>query len=295
MTGFSRTSDNITFENKKYSWVWEIKSVNAKGLDVKVRLPNWLEEISEDVKKICSKVFVRGTFNVCLEMESENLESDIKINEDLLNLLIQKTKQIYENNQELFNKPTPAELLKLNGILSLVDNAVNEDEFENLKKALLESMEDVALMLKQDRLKEGGKIAKVLLEILEKIKDTVAKVEKIALNTPDKLKEKIAQQVNELMPDINVSSERLEQEIVLLIMRADVREEIDRLYAHIKTAYELLNESVPVGRRLDFLCQELNREANTLCSKSSDIEQTKYGMELKALIEQFREQVQNME
>lgn len=295
MTGFARTSDNITFENKKYSWVWEIKSVNAKGLDIKVRLPNWLEEISEDVKKICSKVFARGTFSVCLEMESENLESDIKINEDLLNLLIQKTKQIYENNQELFNKPTPAELLKLNGILSLVDNAVNEDEFENLKNALLESMEDVALILKQDRLKEGEKIAKVLFEILEKIKDTVTKVEKIALNTPEKLKEKIAQQVNELMPDINVSSERLEQEIVLLIMRADVREEIDRLYAHIKTAYELLNESVPVGRRLDFLCQELNREANTLCSKSSDIEQTKYGMELKALIEQFREQVQNME
>ncbi len=295
MTGFARSNNEFVYENKKYSWVWEIKSVNAKGLDIKIRLPNWLEEISEDIKKICSKVFARGTFSVCLEIESENATTDIKINEDLLNSLIQTTRQIYEKNQDLFNKPTPAEFLKINGILSLAENTVNEEELKIIKNTLLESMEDVALILKQDRLKEGEKIAKVLLEILEKIKDTVAKVEKITLNTPEKLKEKIFNQVKELMPDVSVSSERLEQEIVLLVMRADVKEEIDRLYAHIKTAFELLNDDAPVGRRLDFLCQELNREANTLCSKSSDIEQTKYGMELKALIEQFREQVQNME
>ena len=150
-------------------------------------------------------------------------------------------------------------------------------------------------MLKQDRIKEGEKIAHALFEILNKITDIVTKVEQITQSTPEKLKEKILNQVNELLPDMSVSSERLEQEVVLLVMRADVKEEIDRLYAHIKTATELLNENVPVGRRLDFLCQEFNREANTLCSKSSDIEQTKYGMQLKALIEQFREQVQNME
>lgn len=295
MTGFARTSADINFETKKYSWVWEIKSVNAKGLDVKVRLPMWLEEISEDVKKICSKVFARGTFSVCLEIESENATTDIKMNDELLNSLTQTIRQIYEQNTDLFNKPTPAELLKINGVLSVSENVLNEDDFEVLKTALLKSMEEVALKLKQDRIKEGEKIANALLDILNKIKDTVVKVEKITQSTPEKLKEKIFNQVKELMPDVAVSSERLEQEIVLLVMRADVREEIDRLYAHIKTASELLNEDAPVGRRLDFLCQELNREANTLCSKSSDIEQTKYGMELKALIEQFREQVQNME
>ena len=295
MTGFARTSADMTFENKKYSWVWEIKSVNAKGLDVKVRVPSWLEEISEEVKKVCSKVFSRGTFSVCLEIESENATTDVKINEDLLNALTQKIRQIYEGNKEFFEKPNPAELLKINGVLTLAENKANEEELEALKTELCRSMDETALLLKQDRIKEGEKIAHALFEILNKITDIVTKIEQITQSTPEKLKEKILNQVNELLPDMSVSSERLEQEVVLLVMRADVKEEIDRLYAHIKTATELLNENVPVGRRLDFLCQEFNREANTLCSKSSDIEQTKYGMQLKALIEQFREQVQNME
>ncbi|MBQ2811220.1 MAG: YicC family protein [Alphaproteobacteria bacterium] len=295
MTGFARTNGEFIFENKKYSWVWEIKSVNAKGIDIKLRIPFWLENISEEIKSVCSKSFARGTFNVCLDINSQNLCPDVQINSELLDVLTAKIKQIYLAEPELFTKPSPADLLKINGVLKISENVPSEEEFEALKNRLLKSLSEATAGLKQDRIKEGEKIAEVLNNILINIKHTVETVDKIVAQNPQKLKEKFLSQVTTLLEDNSVSPERIEQEIVLLVMKADVQEEIDRLYAHIKTAHELLKSAEPVGRRLDFLCQELNREANTLCSKSCDIEQTKYGMELKALIEQFREQVQNME
>ena len=147
----------------------------------------------------------------------------------------------------------------------------------------------------QDRRNEGVKIYDALQNILVQIKQTTDKAAAVYAGVNDKIKAKVISQINELATDVSVSEDRLGQEALLLIMKADVKEELDRLYVHIKTAGELLAESNPVGRRLDFLCQELNREANTLCSKSMDTMQTQYGMELKALIEQFREQIQNVE
>ena len=130
---------------------------------------------------------------------------------------------------------------------------------------------------------------------MEKISAIVQRLEDIANSQPEKIKKKLDEQIKQWLGDANINEDRLAQEVVLYVTRADVREEIDRLKAHIQTAAELLNSSEAVGRRLDFLCQELNREANTTCSKSSDVEQTALGMELKALIEQFREQIQNIE
>lgn len=295
MTGFARSSSEFVYENKKYTWAWEIKSVNAKGLDIKTRIPFWLENINEQIKSICAKTFTRGTLNICLDINVENSNPDIEINSDLLNMLTVKMKQIYFSEPDLFSKPSPAELLKINGVVKINENTPDKEEFEAVTTNLLLSLDEAVAKLKQDRINEGNKIATVLNTILENIKTTVAKVENIVAENPLKLKEKFLTQVANLLNDNTISPERIEQEVVLLVMKADVQEEIDRLHAHIKTACELLQESAPIGRRLDFLCQELNREANTLCSKSCDIEQTKYGMELKALIEQFREQVQNME
>ena len=295
MTGFARTNDELTYENKKYAWAWEIKSVNAKGLDVKLRIPLWLEDISENIKTIFSKNFSRGTFNVCLDIETQNCTPDVQINTDLLEVLTANIKQIYLSDPELFSKPSPADLLKINGVVKISDNKPSEEELESLKEKLMKSVENAVFGLKNDRAKEGAKIVGVLNTILQNIKNVVRAVESVVEQNPQKLKEKFETQVANLLADTTIAPERLEQEIVLLVMKTDVREEIDRLYAHVKTAEELLSGDGAVGRRLDFLCQELNREANTLCSKSNDIEQTKYGMELKALIEQFREQVQNME
>lgn len=295
MTGFARCNKTFIYENKKYTWAWEVKSVNAKGQDIKLRLPFWLEDISENIKSVFSETFSRGTFNICLDIELENDNPDIEINTKLLDVLSVKLKQIYQSDTNLYTKPSPAELLRIGGVVKIVENTPDEQELKTLKNELLDSVKEVASLLKQDRIKEGQKIAVALKNILSDIKTTVEKAENIAIGMPQKLKEKISTQVENLLSDTTIAPERLEQEIVFLVMKADVKEEIDRLYAHIKTAFELLESNTPIGRRLDFLCQELNREANTLCSKSCDIEQTKYGMELKALIEQFREQTQNME
>ncbi len=295
MTGFARSNNEFMYDNKKYTWVWEIKSVNAKGIDIKTRTPLWLEDINEGIKNICSKNFARGTFSISLDIKVENSNPEVQINSELLDTLTDKIKQIYLSDPNLFAKPSPADLLNINGVVKVSENTPSEEEFEALKIELVKSMEEAALKLKQDRIKEGSKISQVLVSILNNIDDIVKKVETIVSQNPHKLKEKFSSQVANMLSDNTISPERLEQEIVLLVMKADVQEEIDRLHAHIKTAHELLSDNTPVGRRLDFLCQELNREANTLCSKSCDIEQTKCGMELKALIEQFREQVQNME
>ena len=163
----------------------------------------------------------------------------------------------------------------------------SKDDFTMVKNPGKENMEIIT--------KEGEKIKNALGTILEKINEITLNIEKIFETLPEKLKEKLLAQIKSVSDDISISEDRLAQEIVLMVTRADIKEEIDRLKTHIKSAYNLLESDEAVGRRLDFLCQELNREANTTCSKASDIAITNMGMELKALIEQFREQVQNIE
>lgn len=295
MTGFTRRQDEINLNDTTYQWVWEIKSVNAKGMDIKTKLPQWLADCDEIVKRVLGKYFARGTFYASLDIKTDACEQEAELNEPLLNTLIAKLNEVYVNNQELFTKPSPAELLKVSGVLNIKEKVLSSDELQLLKEALEKSFDGAALDLQQNRRQEGAKIADALEGILQKIQLITQKVEDICKNTADKMREKLQKQIQDLVSSPDVAPERLEQEVLFLVMKADVREELDRLAVHVKTARELLAEGEFVGRRLDFLCQELNREANTLCSKSADIEQTKYGMELKALIEQFREQVQNVE
>lgn len=295
MTGFTRGQGSFSYQNKTYAWVWEIKSVNAKGLDVKTRIPQWLSGLDEEVKKLCAVYFARGTVNVSLDITSDGAEPDVLLNTELLAKLTAKVSEIYLAGPESFAKPNPADLLNISGVVTVKENTPDEEEVAALKAALLASFKTSAEALAQDRRNEGAKIYDALQNILVQIKQTTDKAAAVYAGVNDKIKAKVISQINELAADVNVSEERLGQEALLLIMKADVKEELDRLYVHIKTAGELLAESNPVGRRLDFLCQELNREANTLCSKSMDTMQTQYGMELKALIEQFREQIQNVE
>ena len=166
MTGFARNSAEFTYENKKYSWVWEIKSVNAKGLDIKTRIPFWLEAINEAVKSVCAQKFARGTISISLDISSENSNPDIEINTDLLNTLTTKIKQIYLSEPELFAKPSPAELLKINGVVKINENTPDEEEFEFIKQELLNGLEQTVIKLKEGRIKEGSKIAGVLNSIL---------------------------------------------------------------------------------------------------------------------------------
>ena len=296
MTGFARQNGEYSFENTSYNWFFEIKSVNGKSLDIKTKLPSWLDYMANNLKNIAGKYFVRGNVSVYLDISSSKGSEQIKINEDLLKQLMDKACDVYQSCPNMFNKPSTSEILGLRGVIEIEESRLSDEEQEFLQNKLTESFEEACKNLQKDRRLEGEKIKQALLDIVAKIDTIVVKVETIADILPPKLKEKLMQQIEDLLgKDSQISEERLAQEVTLYVARADIREEIDRLKAHLKTAKELLASNEAVGRRLDFLCQELNREANTTCSKSCDIELTNLGMELKTLIEQLREQVQNME
>lgn len=296
MTGFARQEGNFSCKKNDFSWFFEVKSVNGKSLDVKIKLPSWLDNrLSPVLKNTAAKYFTRGNIAVFLNLES-TAEQQVKINDFLLEQLTQKAVALSQKYGDVLRAPSASELLSVKGVVEIEESVLDEEETESFVGALQKSFEAVCEKLGEDRRSEGVKIKKALLDIMDKIANIVEKAEKIAEGLPAVLKNRLSVQLDEFPEAGNsVGEERLAQEIVLLVTRADIREEIDRLKAHIKTARDLLNSGGAVGRRLDFLCQELNREANTTCSKSCDIELTNLGMELKTLIEQFREQVQNIE
>ncbi len=296
MTGFAREGGVTVFNDKKQcSWFFELKSVNGKSLDVKTKLPSFLESLSMFIKNEAVNYFARGSISAYLEVDF-NKSGEIAFNEELLKQLVSKAIAIYDENNEKLSRPSISEMFAVKGVVEVADNVLSEDETAQLINDLQKGFKNACDALLLARQAEGEKICLALKEILNKISIDVAKIEQKADVLPEKLKEKLSAQIKELLSsDIQVSEDRLAQEVCLYVARADIREEIDRLKAHIQTALNLLDSGEPVGRRLDFLCQELNREANTTCSKSCDIEITNLGMELKTLIEQFREQVQNME
>ena len=295
MTGFARQTGEIKTPTSAFDFCFELKSVNAKGLDVKIRLPLTLEGLECTLKTKISQKFSRGTISVSLNLQNQNSCSEIKIDADFLGFLAQNAKEIYLSDTKVFEKPSPAELLNVSGVIKHQDTSLSEDSFEALKTELSKAFDEALEKLYQDRLSEGEKMCAALLKTLDDIELKTLSAEKIAFNAAETIRQKVLAQVEECLSNTTVSPERLEQEVLFYVLRADVKEETDRLKAHVLSAREIFKNGGAVGRRLDFLCQELNREANTLCSKSMDLDLTKAGMDLKALIEQFREQVQNME
>ena len=294
MTGFARVNGNISLGENNIAWTWEIKSVNGKSLDLKYRLPTGFEDVSINLKNKAAEIISRGSVSAFLEIKHENTSKNVKIDEKLLEELTKQATAICYKYPEI-PMATAGELLSQRGVVEVEENSLSDDDLQTLKEAILNDFATACQNLQSDRKKEGAKIKNALTAILEKISNITADIEKIFETLPEKLKEKLLTQIKNISEDVNISEDRLAQEIVLLVTRADIKEEIDRLKTHIKSAYNLLDSNEAVGRRLDFLCQELNREANTTCSKASDISITNMGMDLKALIEQFREQVQNIE
>ncbi len=295
MTGFARTNGSISLGDSDISWFWEVKSVNGKSLDVKIKLPAGFDDLAIEVKKKAEKILNRGSVSAYLDVDFGDKCKKVKINDELLDILTDKAINLYEKNFEFLAKPSAAEILAQKGVVEFEETSLSEDDLSLLKTEICKSFENACENLQKDRKKEGEKIELALKAILQKIENIVDEVEKLADALPEKIKEKLNSLIAQYAGEVNVSEERMAQEIVMLITRADIREEIDRLKTHIKSAFDLLNANEAVGRRLDFLCQELNREANTTCSKAADVLITNRGMELKALIEQFREQVQNIE
>ncbi len=289
MTGFATASE----EGGDATVTVDVKSVNAKGLDVKVRIPSEFDGLDLEIKKQVSGILKRGSVMVSVRIEKEQAQGPSVDAVALERLLV----SIKENSSlSGLTPPTVDGLLAVRGIVTEAGAARFDTDIDELR-ACIKTALDVALdALLESRKTEGQAIAKVLLRQLDELEDFRLK----ALDAVGPRESAIQSRYQSSLTKIQslktpVSEDRLAQELALLAVKLDVTEEIDRLEAHIAEARNLLGKSEAVGRRLDFLCQELNREANTLCSKASDVSVTRIGLDMKALIDQFREQIQNIE
>ncbi len=289
MTGFARGGG----ANEKLSWSWEAKSVNGKGLDIRARLPHGFEELEIETRKMAQNSFKRGNITLVLTVRQADGKKQFQINRELLDGLIETAGELVSAGVE---KPRLDGLLAVRGVVELADEEDGLASDNGTLSAMKASLREVLGGLAEARNEEGGRIAAVLHAQLEGIAAACGEAESAVAMQPAAIRRRLARQIAELMEDRpELPEERLAQEAALLMTKADVREELDRLAAHLEAARALLAEDGAIGRRLDFLCQEFNREANTLCSKAADLEVTRIGLELKAMIEQFREQVQNIE
>ena len=291
MTGFARA----TGQTDTLSWSWEIRSVNGKGLDVRLRLPNGFEALDPLLRKELAARFSRGSMQVGLQVRRAADVVAMRVNSALLDWLIEEVRKL-EGRLGMTAAPVdPARLLALRGVLE-PEEEDPDAVLAAVKEPLLESFRRALDDLEQARRKEGARITEVLKGQVDQIADLVQKARENPARSPEAIRERLRQQVQRLLEaSQDLDEQRLYQEAVILAARADVEEELDRLAAHVAAARELLAGNGPAGRKLDFLAQEFNREANTLCAKSNDASLTRIGLDLKAVIDQFREQVQNVE
>lgn len=291
MTGFAREHGY----DEHCSWTWEVKSVNGKGRDVRSRLPQGLEELDVPVRDRVAKAFRRGNFNVQLSITWTGPMGGYRINREMLDQIIALVPEIQKKVPDAA-PPSVDGLLGLRGVIEPTDEVVPEDKRDALDAALLAGLDAAVAKLATMRAEEGGRLQTVMSAQLDEIERLQAAAAVLASTQPEAIRQRLAEQVAVLVEDAGaLDSERLAQEAALLMTKADIREELDRLTAHVAAARNHMGADEPVGRQLDFLCQEFNREANTLCSKSWDKDLTAIGLDLKTVIDQLREQVQNIE
>ncbi|MGE3876439.1 MAG: YicC/YloC family endoribonuclease [Parvibaculaceae bacterium] len=290
MTGFARASSALD----ALHWQWEIKSVNGKGLDIRSRMPPGFETLDLPVREIAQKYLKRGNIQIGLTTDHGGAEQQLAVNETVLEQILQLAERL---RVRLGGSPPQIEaLLALRGVIDV--SAPIEDEAKTAlrDKAILKSAEEAFQALAAMRKAEGAKLAGVLGLHLDRIEKLVIAARDNPARSVEAIRARLAEQVARLMEtSVSFDRDRLHQEAVLLATRADIAEEIDRLFAHIGAARKLIQSDQPAGRQLDFLSQEFNREANTLCSKAADRSLTAIGLELKTVIDQMREQVQNIE
>ncbi len=288
MTGFARVDGH----GDGYSWTFEAKSVNGRSLDVRCRMPTGFDSVEALARAEAPKRLARGNVNLTLTITRSQAISQLRINRELLAQVLELAREIEGAGAA---PPRLDSLLAVRGIIEPVEED-ETDARERVESALKGDLAKLFDQLVVNRLGEGARLAAILNGHLDEIARLVEGACACASAQPEALREKLRLQVATILGSFPALSEdRLAQEAAILIGKADIREELDRLRAHIHAAREMMAEGGAIGRRFDFLCQEFNREANTLCSKSADVELTRIGLSLKATIEQLREQVQNIE
>lgn len=290
MTGYARASAALD----GLHWQWDVKSVNGKGLDIRCRLPPGFETLDLPVREIAQRHLKRGNVQIGFTSDRGGAEQKLAVNEAALEQVVALAEKLRER---LGGAPPQIEnLLALRGIIDVAEPAEDEGQTARRDKAILKSVEEAFQALALMRQAEGAKLAAILSQHLDRIEKLVTAARDNPARSVEAIRERLSEQVSRLMEaNSSFDRDRLHQEAVLLATRADIAEEIDRLFAHIEAARKLMQSREPAGRQLDFLAQEFNREANTLCSKASDKSLTAIGLELKTVIDQMREQVQNIE
>jgi uncharacterized protein (TIGR00255 family) len=290
MTGFAR-ADGAAGARR---WTWEIRSVNGKGLDFRLRLPPNFDRLDQPARERAARRLSRGSLQATLTLQQEVAAERLRINEDVLSAVLAAADRIRARVDAA--PPSIDGLLAVRGVLEMGEEQPDEVERAALDAALLASFDEALAALVAMREREGAAIAALLAARLDEIAALTRAAEANPARTPEAIRARLAEQVAALLDAVPaLDPDRLHQEAVLLATKADIREEIDRLVAHVAAARALLAEGGPVGRRLDFLAQEFNRETNTLCAKANDRGLTAIGLDLKAVVDQLREQIQNLE
>ncbi|MBI2240226.1 MAG: YicC family protein [Magnetospirillum gryphiswaldense] len=293
MTGYARAEGR----DAQTTWLWEAKSVNGKGLDVRCRLPHGLDGVEIAARDLATRKLKRGNVQLSLTLTANAQGPGLRVNKEFLAELVALVDELGPSHQNI----APARwdgLLAVKGVLEAANG--DEAEPENIRDAreaaIKADLEKVLDSLAAMRGVEGERIQAVLASQLDEVATLADRAGATAALRPEAVRERLRQQVASVLEAApTLAEDRVAQEVALIAVKADVREELDRLRAHVAAARDLIAQGGAVGRKLDFLSQEFNREANTLCSKSSDVELTRIGLDLKAVIDQFREQVQNIE
>jgi uncharacterized protein (TIGR00255 family) len=290
MTGFAR-ADGVS---GAYHWSFELKSVNAKGFELRLRLPSGWDAIEPALRAAAAKALARGTVYANLTVQRAGVPPVVRVNEPVLAAIIATMREIAKRIDT--DRPNLDGILALKGVIEVIDEDESEEDRRAGEAAVIAGFGVALASLIEMRRREGSALASVLGGRLDEIAALTARAEIAPGRKPEAIKARLAEQIATLLDtSARFDPDRLHQEALLIASKADIREELDRLVAHVAQARRLIGEGGPAGRKLDFLSQELNRESNTLCAKSNDVELTTIGLELKTVVEQFREQVQNLE
>jgi uncharacterized protein (TIGR00255 family) len=290
MTGFARSHD----ASGAYAFEWELRSVNAKGFDLRLRLPPGWDSVEPIVRKRATETLARGTVYGNLTVKRADAAPVIRVNEDVLASVMKVAGDL--SAKLAAPPPTVDGILAIKGVLEVSEPDESETERQAAESAVLKAFDQALAGLVEMRRREGTSLQQILSGRMDEIAALARRADTAPGRRAEAVKARLSEQIALLMETAErFDADRLHQEALMIAAKADIREELDRIASHVAQARELISKGGAVGRRLDFLAQEFNREVNTTCSKSNDLELTNIGLEMKNVVEQFREQVQNLE
>ncbi len=292
MTGFASGSGTMA----PYAWSWELRSVNGKGQDVRLRIPDWITGLEVPLRKKLAAATARGNITFSLRIAREESATTVQVNSGQLEAILTALSEIEEKASAAQMKLAPSRATDIAGLRGVLEAATSEQETTELVEQLLADVDDLIAAFNTMRETEGNALQNLLFGQLGEIETLIAEADRLVAERSAESASILKRNLARVLENSDgVEENRIAQELALIAVKADITEEIDRLRAHVAAARDLIGQGGPVGRKLDFLMQEFNREANTLCAKAQNKDLTRCGLALKAVIDQMREQVQNVE